>query len=341
MKSWSAYPIRFLLVALCEKPEILSAQEKASAGSVARRLFEFATTQTPRDKALVRSGIETVCRTYDSDPAASKRLLSSILTQENLQAFGYEDMPTLAREAQRLLGIAPEFVRDLYAAAFGFEETSTDQTAMGPGRILPLTSNRRQDYHHGLWQLGESFPIFLKAAPALAVEGLMAAILGNVANERLGQTPEQQFQFNGVEARIRSDGSWIWDALAQYRHEAHLRMLDAFEAELNRVANEPSLTHAEQQILSAVIEKSNLALVWRKVLMCGTRNSAGFGKRIAALACSLPILTGRDTSNLAGNFITAIYPEIAVEERERNRKRDSFDSKCSRGESSRCCANHS
>jgi len=315
MKSWSAYPIRFLLVALCEKPEHLLPEEKASAGSVARRLLEFATAQTPRDKALIRSGIETVCRTYDSDAVASKALLSSILTKENLQAFGYEDIPTLAREAQRLIGIAPDFVRDLYAAAFGFKETSTDQTAMGAGRILPLTSNRRQDYDQGLWQLGQSFPAFLRAAPELAVEALIAAVESNVGESILGNAPPQQFDFRGCTAQIKADRSYIWDT-TQYRHKADLKMLDAFEAELHRVANEPTLLHAENQILSAVIEKNNLASVWRKVLRCGTRNQSGFGKRIAALASSIPILTGLDTSSLAGDFITAIYPEISVEERE-------------------------
>jgi len=317
MKSWSAYPIRFLLLALCEKPECLSPQEKASAGMVARSLFEFAIAQTVRDDALVCSGIETVCRTYDSDPAASKTLLSIVLTQENLQAFGYEDMPTLAREAQRLLGIAPDFVRDLYASAFGFKETSTDQTAMGAGRILPLTSNRRQDYDHGLWQLGETFPAFLRASPGLAVEALIAAVAAKMANRDLGEASEQQFQFNGAEARIKSDGSYIWDAHTRYRHDPHLKMLDAFEAELNRVANDQTFAQAEKQILSALVEKNNLASLWRKILRCGTRNAAGFGIRVVDLACSLPILTGLETSSIAGDFITAIYPQIPIEERKR------------------------
>jgi hypothetical protein len=316
MKSWSAYPIGFLLIALCEKPERLLPHEKNSAGVVARTLFEFALAQVPRDRALVRSGIETTCRTYDSDSRASKTLLSRLLTQENLQEVGYEDMPTLAREAERLLSIAPDFVRDIYSAAFSFKETSTDNTAMGAGRILPLTSNRQQDYNHALWQLGETFPSFLMAAPALAIEALTAAVSAHVSRRELQQAPEQEFRFNGTTARIKADGSYIWDANTQYRHDPHLKMLDAFGAELQRVANDANLAHVENQLLTAVCERNTFASVWRSVLECGTRNAAGFGKRIANLACSLPILTGLDTSNLAGNFITAIYPHILVEERE-------------------------
>lgn len=315
MKSWSAYPIRLLLTALCEKPECLSPQEMASAGTAARSLFEFALAQTPRDRALVRSGIETICRTYDSDPRASKTLLCHLLTQENLQEFGYEDMRTLAWEAERLLTIAPDFVHDIYFAAFSFKETSTDKTAMGASRILPLTSNRRQDYNHALWQLGETFPSFLRAAPTLAIEALTAAISAYVSESRLQAPTEQEFEFNGNPARIKPDGSHIWDGCTHYRHDPHLKMLDAFGAELQRVVNDTNLAHAENQLLTAVCEKTTLASVWRSVLECGTQNAAGFGKRIVNLACSLPILTGLDTSNLAGNFITAIYPHIQIEER--------------------------
>jgi hypothetical protein len=318
MKGWSAYPIRFLLTAICENPNGLSQDQRMSAGVVARRLLEFAIAQNPRDIALVRAGILTVCRTYESDAVASKAILARLLEQEHLEAFGYEDMPTLAREGGRLLRIAPDFVRDLYAAAFSFDETRTEQTAMGTGRILPLTSNRRQDYNMARWQLGEIFPAFLKVAPAFAVESLVAAVAAEVEG-RSHEYPEQTFDLNGFVARLREDLSYIWDS-TEYRHEAHLKMLDAFEAELQQSASDLSLARLKEQLIAAVIKYNNWAAVWRRVLQCAIRNPISVGKQVAALTWSLPILTVHDTSILAGEFITAIYSELDASERERIKK---------------------
>src|SRR5690242_3754463 len=96
MKAWSAYPIRFLLAALCEKPAMLTAEQRSAAGVSARSILEFALGRDRRDDGLVRSGIETVCRTYESDAAGSEKLLRKLFAEEHLKAYGYLDMPTLA-----------------------------------------------------------------------------------------------------------------------------------------------------------------------------------------------------------------------------------------------------
>ena len=63
MKAGLAYPIRFLLTALCEKPAMLTAEQRSAAGVSARCILEFALGSNRRDDGLVRSGIETVSRT--------------------------------------------------------------------------------------------------------------------------------------------------------------------------------------------------------------------------------------------------------------------------------------
>ena len=140
-----------------------------------------------RDNLLVRSGIEMVCRTYDSDCAASKEILSLFLTQEHLTKLGYQGLTRLgSRNEEPGLMLLQEFVRDIYVAAFGFEETTMIKTAHGvTDRILPLTSNKRQDYDHALWQLGETFSTFLAASAELAMEALTTAVEASLGHPNL------------------------------------------------------------------------------------------------------------------------------------------------------------
>jgi len=312
MKSWSVYPIRFLLTAICEKPDTLTKEQREATGISARRILEFALTQNPRDNSLVRSGIEAVCRTYESNPGASETLLRKLLPEEHLESYGYLDMPVLAREAGRLVAIAPALVRDMYIAAFDFDESRTEQTSMSSGRIMPLTSNRRQDYDHSKWQFGQVYPSFLKHSPEHAVEALVAVLAnetGRRSRRSSSEIPEKTFDFLGSVARIKADSSDIWDA-TQFRHEAHLKMLDAFEAELVRVGADPNLNSSFHRIISAAIRHNNRAAIWRQVLTAGIRNSKVTGTELSALAWSTPILTCPDTSHLAGEFIKAVYSEL-------------------------------
>ena len=61
-----------------------------------------------------------------------------------------------------------EFVRDrLYTAGFTHQETSDEKTAMGDSQILPMSSNRKQDYEMGATiALGSNFRDLLEIAPS-------------------------------------------------------------------------------------------------------------------------------------------------------------------------------
>ena len=318
MKAASIYPLRFLLMAICEKPQILTEGQRAAAGNCARRILEFALDQSPRENSLVRSGVESVCRTFESNPQSSEALLRRLLPEQSIRDYGYLDMPILAHEVGRLVIIAPALVRDVYIAAFGFDEEGTEQTSMGPGRIMPLTSNRRQDYSMAQWQLGEIFPSFLKHSPEQAVQALVAVVASEVESRPSAGTqyPEEAFDFFGSEARVRYDLSHIWDT-TQYRQDAHLVMLDAFEAEIVRVGKEGNLGTSFDRILSAVVKWNAFAAVWRHMLSAGIVNSMVIGKKLSPLCWSLPILICHDTSQLAGEFIKVVYCELDESSRKR------------------------
>ena len=73
------YTVRVLVTTVCEKPEALTADQMQAYGLAARRLFRFAWTRSPRDGWLITSAIQTVCRTFPSDPTGSADFNSALL----------------------------------------------------------------------------------------------------------------------------------------------------------------------------------------------------------------------------------------------------------------------
>lgn len=315
-----AYAVRPLLMNLCDHPEEFTPAQRTALGQTARRLLAFAWSQVPRDSWLVIPALQAVCRTYESDPAASAALIRRCLEPSHLTQFGFEEMPWLAREVKRLIPLDPELVKEIYCVAFSHQEQSEEPTPLGHSRILPLLSNRRQDYQMALYGLAEVFPQFLDRAPQEATRALIAVMEAYVAQRSSpasGEWREETFNFDGHEARLRTDYSAIWDEGDTYRHHEPLKMLDAFQRYLEKLAERPEAIDELRKLVQILVSENRLAVVWRRVLRVGARFPCTFGREILPLAWAVPILTGYDTTTLAGEFIRAIFPTLNNEARQR------------------------
>ncbi|MEW5817558.1 MAG: hypothetical protein AB1798_19435 [Spirochaetota bacterium] len=190
-------------------------------------------------------------------------------------------------EIKRLFNIAPEFVADFYRAAFTFNGDDSDaKTYWGSGQIISLISNRRQDYQGALYALAEEYPDFLKNAPLQAVRVLITVIDACLAKEHpveSGEIIEGSFEFCGAEARIRTDYSRIWDAGVTYHLAELLKMLDAFENYLEQLSGDPVRTGKRKEIIALIARHNRLAVIWERLLSCGAKYPASFGREIREL----------------------------------------------------------
>ncbi|GIX08262.1 MAG: hypothetical protein KatS3mg115_2665 [Candidatus Poribacteria bacterium] len=315
-----AYTVRSLLATMCDNPEGFTRAQRAAAGQTARRLLEFAWSQVPRDGWLVIHALQAVCRTFESDPPASAALIRRCLEPSHLSQFGFEEMPWLAREIKRLIPLDPGLVEEIYRVAFTHQEQSEEPTPVGHSRILPLISNRRQDYQSALYQMAEVFPEFLDRAPEQASRALIAVMEAYVARRHSpnsGEWPEETFDFNGREARLRTDYSAIWDEGDTYHHDEPLKMLDAFQQYLERLAERPEAVGELRKLFQIAIAENRLAVLWRRFVLVGARFPSTLGREILPLAWAVPILTAYDTTTPVGKFIRAIFSTLDDEDRRR------------------------
>ena len=233
------FSLRQLVWSLSDDIAALDQPKREYLGRAARWLLAYALDQPKSERALTWPGIAAVAATYETDPVASRELFDRILRPERLMRFGYIDMPDLAQQVERLVDDDPNLVREIYAAAFSFEETSKEKTAMGGGPILSLSSNRAQDYSGAHYTLGEAFSLFLEKAPSEAIEALVAVRIA-YARKRSMESRAGSISFpwsDGGQARILSDGTGAWDQ-EPLGHDDEVKISDAFEARLDALAEQ-------------------------------------------------------------------------------------------------------
>jgi hypothetical protein len=308
------FSVRVLLSYLVEHPEAFTTDQRRLTGEAARRLLEFAWNQQIPRQEYIRFALEAVCRTYESNLTASRTLLHRSLMLEHLAAYGYFELFTLACEIKRLIPLDPEFVRDIYIAAFSYEETSQEKTSIGNSQILSLLSTRSQDYASALHQLAQMYPDFLNEAPILALHALIS-----IMNHRysLQQGEDEIFDFNGIEAHIRVSRRGYRISPGIVLHPDQLgHMLNAFRLYLEGIADDPQHAMDRQALLHILANNNHHAILWRNLLIAGTATPPTLGREIRWLAWAIPILLCTETIDAICDFLSSIFSDLAVKERD-------------------------
>ena len=303
--------VRPYTIFLSQHAEDLTPADRDNLGSIARRLLAYALKNN--DPLLTINTINAVTKTITTDPAASITLLRECITEEHLRTYGYHTLPFLAPNVPILAKVDAILVHDLYVAAFRFKEESQDITAMGDSQILPLSSNKKQDYDLGLWQLAEQYPTVLKLGPREAIDALLAIVEDYVRAEHNAAQAPVPIEFDNQHTSLLPDYSSIWDGDLALQHDNHIKMLNAFQTFLEHTTS----TAAIQDYLCQVAAQHPPAVIWRRLLIAGANRPATIGHALRSLGWDHNILIECDTTRPVGRFLQVTYPTLTEPERER------------------------
>ena len=229
-----------------------------------------------------------------------------IFVPEHFQEHAHAEVPWLARKLKPIAEVDPAFAAEIYAKSFGAKITDTGTTSMHQSKILPLSSNRRQDYEHAQWQLKEFFPKFLAEHPDHAVAALMDVITSYVALEHPLKEGMETWTFDveGHQATLIEDWSYIWASNPEDAHsDNELGMLKAVVNRL-QTASPADATH----LANAIASQSRLGVVWSRLLIAATKKRDILGALIWPFATKRPFIVCSDTRKDAIDFIKAQYP---------------------------------
>lgn len=305
-----------LLRHVLERAADLTDEQFLDAGQAARQILRFAWDETERNSWLVTNALRAVCKTFSTSPEESSSLLRHALQPDHLADFGYEEMPVITRELARIAGTAPDLVVQIYAAVFRHEETSDDTTNMSGSHILALTSNRKQDYDHSKWELGQYYPIFVNSHPLFAAEAMIEVIDAYRIREHSTENPPEKFKINGIDAALVDDYSFIWDEGFAAHHEPEVGILDTFFQEFEEIIQNPVNSATVEHILAVLVAGPRAAVIWRRLLQLGARFPKEFGLKLLALASVGPLMRSPDTEVPASDLIVALFPLLNAGQRE-------------------------
>ena len=226
----AAYPVRFLLFQFIERTQ--DAALRSELGLAARALLEHG-YGLEEPGILVSAAIGFVADTYETDPEASRRLLSRVFDEDRFLKFGWEEVPAVSRKIESIAIADPAFGVEIYRRTYEYNVTEDRETHIGSSQILSLRSNARQDYDMARYELGEFMPVFLDRHPSHAIEAIVTAVEGYVNREHPIREEWSEHNLTIAEKNVclREDWSHIWahDPEETYSRDAEVLIVKLLE----------------------------------------------------------------------------------------------------------------
>lgn len=307
------YSGRRLLFSAYDTFENLSSQAHLLLNQAAVMLVKFHWIEDTQPNPVIRPAIGWVCRTIGSSLSASSAIIRRILARDELQRAGYIQTYEIARFIEDVWQADPALAVEVYDGIFGYVEIDRSATPMGSGQILPLISNRRQDYEAAYYQLSEKFPEFLVAHPKEATRALIRVVRHFRNQKHPPREPPtiETFSWNDRECRLQSDYSHIWDRAPEFG-DSQAEMLRSWEDYLVTLPTDSQADENWEMIANVVAAENELAAVWRRLLIAGSRLPAFYAQRLWTMLTP-PILIGIDTHEAAEDCIEAFVPQLPDE----------------------------
>lgn len=307
-------PARVLLHALFHHADLTDAAFLAIIGRAARALLEFAWSHSP-PLQTAGDAIRFVGRSFASDPTASRALLDRILREPHFSQNADREAHWLTEQILPIAHSDPSFATVIYAGIYGQMITDTATSALGGNRsrILPLLSNRRQDYEHSRWQLGSSVGEFLAISPEHGTRAVIDAVIGEARTQGYRQPEDPDLVDLGsatVEFRRTGVGFNAWDEEdenAPSRDDDVLARYVAFLRSCDVVSFRSSVAAASREY--------STASVWTRILGVASERAAEVGDLIWPIMNQPSLLENGDTLRDAIRFVAAAWSSRSNGER--------------------------
>ena len=309
---------RFLLFTLSERADFSDRAFALIFGQAARQLLSLAWQFEPELSNLASNAIRMVTKSFDTDVTASRGLLSRILQEPRFTEHAHEEAPWLAEGVRTILQADADFAVEIYDVLFGRVAPAEGDSWMGGNvsRILPLRSNKRQDYEHARWHLQQGLPEFLAARPDFGTIAVNRAALGLAGDRlaRVGTMEPREVVIGGERALfVVEDGM----SLLEWRNSSESsggqpgsEILGNYVQFLLECSDADFVTS-----IQAVMSETAAASVWARIFGIAAERPGTADDLLWPIATSEGMLELIDVVRDAITYIAAAFPRRSVSER--------------------------
>ncbi|WP_245418681.1 ATP-binding protein [Mesorhizobium sp. WSM3864] len=306
---------RFLLHTLFDKGDLADPALLEIFGRAARALLAFAWTADPPMQQTSTNAIRFVGKSFAADPAASRALLDRMLRDPHFSNHADKEAIWLSEEIIPIALADADFAIEIYRVLYSRDITDSSTSFMGgqASRIMPLSSNRSQDYRHCRYNLGRRVTRLLELSPPLGTRAIVEASLGSTDRMLpLGQDREQVVVLGRVPFDLlgRDHEYKAWDDAEDRHGTQDDDVLAQFVAHLRSCS---PATFAET--VDAAATGYAGPAVWTRILGVGAERVSEVGDLLWPFACNITILAHGDIVRDAVRFLAAVYPSRTPSER--------------------------
>ena len=308
------YPVRILLQALFDHGDFTNEVFLSAFGRAARALLELAWSDMPKLIDVSESAIRFVGKSFASDPVASRSLLEQMLHEPHFSQYADQEATWLAEQILPITHIDPEFTVEIYAALYGQKVDDNEQTWIGgrPSRILPLSSNRRQDYEQCHWRLSTAIGEVLAISSHYGTRALIEALINKATSWEYGGNREPyvvNLDGNTIELRGYEIEFNAWD---EQKYDDHTHESDLLR---NYVRFLRSCDVATFEIsVQAASREYATASVWARIFGVGSERVAEVVDLLWPLIERPDFLEHSGTMRDAIRFVAAAWPSRTKDE---------------------------
>jgi hypothetical protein len=303
---------RFFLWTLSEKADFGDQAFAEAFGKSAREVLRFAWALDPEIPAFTRDGIRFVARSFATAPSDSRALLEKVLDEPRFSEHAHEEAPWLADGVPYIFKSDPQFAVRIYEVLFGRPAPQTGKTWFGGhrSRILPLISDRKQEYEHARWHLTRALKSFLAENPEYGVKAVINAAIG--LSRHAAEPETLELSLDGLSVTVVDD----YDSLEDWRVRDK-RAGDTADDILGLFVDflrscSPSVFRAA--IDTALRVKANTS-VWSRLLGLAAERRAIADDLLWILATNPKFLSFRGVSREAISYLAAVYASRDAAER--------------------------
>jgi len=308
-------PTRFLLQILFDKADLSDAPLLNLFGRASRKLLTLAwAADTPMQQTAVNA-IRFVGKSFASDPVASRVLLDRILRDPHFSTYADKEAGWLSEQIIPIARSDSDFAVEIYRVLYSREISDDSVSHFGgqPSRIMPLSSNRRQDYLHCRYHLGKDARQLLDLSAHAGTRAAIEVALGDIGRDlplgdrrvRVNVVGREPFDLLGDDF-----APLAWDQPNGRGGNTDDNVLGHFVGFLREC---PTAAFAE--CIQAAATNYSSPAVWARLLGVGTERVAEFAEDMWPYASNLTILVHQGTVRDAARFLAAAYPLRSTEQR--------------------------
>lgn len=309
---------RFLLFTLSERADFADRAFALKFGQAARELLSLAWQFEPPLPNLASNAIRMVTKSFNSDITASRKLLSRILQEPRFTEHAHEEAPWLAEGVRTILKTDPGFAVEIYEVLFERAAPAEGDSWMGGSvsRIMPLRSNKRQDYEHARWHLQQALPSFLATQPGSGTVAVNRATLGLAGDRRtrLRSMEPRKVAIGGDHALLIVEDRL---SLQQWRDSSERNggqpgseILDSYVTFLLECSDADFVAS-----IHTVMSETAAASVWARIIGIAAERPGVADDLLWPIATSNGMLELIDVVRDAITYLAAVFPRRSVSER--------------------------